>query len=92
MINYQKCLDGTYDVVGPTPERLERSYMEDAVGECGHCQKEVYLSMSLVNPCECGRNYNASGQLLRHESQWGEDTGESISEIMQGNLPMHGEW
>jgi hypothetical protein len=35
-------------------------------------------------PCECGADYNSSGQLLSHRSQWGEETGESASDIMNG--------
>jgi len=35
-----------------------------------------------VGLCECGRDYNMSGQLLAPRAQWGEDTGESPSEIL----------
>ena len=33
----------------------------DAVGQCDNCNKEVELA-GLVNACECGANYNWSGQ------------------------------
>jgi hypothetical protein len=30
---------------------------------------------------DCGRDYNASGQLLAPREQWGEETGESYADI-----------
>ena len=77
---------------GPFREKRTTSYHQDAVGECDRCKTEVVLSMSLCNTCDkCGDEYNSSGQLLAAREFWGEDTGESISEIMQGNLPMGGD-
>ena len=76
---------------GPFRERRVSRHFEPAEGQCT-CGATVYLSLSLVNSCDkCKQEYNASGQLLAPRSQWGEDTGESISEIMQGNLPMGGD-
>lgn len=46
--------------------------------ECGH---QVKL-LEFTNTCVCGRDYNASGQLLAPRSQWGGETGESISDIL----------
>lgn len=38
-----------------------------------------------TNTCECGADYNWAGQRLAHRSQWGEETGESLSDIL--NIP-----
>lgn len=45
------------------------------------CGLSVYLH-GFTNTCECGRDYNMSGQELAHRSQWGEETGESLSDIL----------
>ena len=45
---------------------------------CGH---EVQL-LKFTNTCVCGRDYSMSGSLLASRSQWGEETGESVSEIL----------
>ena len=90
-LNYEKCRDGTFAVTGPFLESYKSTYFEPAELKCS-CGCVVYLTMSLVNDCECGAQYNSSGQRLAPQSQWGDDTGESISEIMQGNLRMDGEW
>ncbi len=58
----------------------EHVYNQPAVGECG-CGKHVTLH-GFTNTCECGRDYNSSGQLLASRSQWGEETGESLSDIL----------
>ncbi len=54
-----------------------------AIGECVHCSKHVSLS-GFTNTCECGADYNSSGQLLAPREQWGEETGESLSDIYNG--------
>lgn len=75
---------------GPRKTSYINRYREPRIIECD-CGAHVALYMSLANPCdECSREYNASGQLLASRAQWGWDTGESESEIMQGNLPMDG--
>ena len=53
-----------------------------AVIQCS-CGEEV-LCYGNTNTCECGRDYNMSGQLLAHRSQWGEETGESPSDVVNG--------
>ncbi|GAH70438.1 unnamed protein product [marine sediment metagenome] len=35
-----------------------------------------------TNTCECGADYNSAGQLLASRSQWGEETGESLTDIL----------
>lgn len=39
------------------------------------CGREV-LCAEFTNTCECGIDYNMSGQMLAPRSQWGEETGE----------------
>ncbi len=46
---------------------------------CGH-EMDVPC---FTNTCSmCGRDYNSSGQTLAPRSQWGEETGESVSDIL----------
>lgn len=42
-----------------------------------------------VNPCECARDYNMSGQVMAPRNQWGEETGEHPADILLplGSLP-----
>lgn len=48
--------------------------------EC--CGQEFYLDC-FTNTCsECGADYNSSGQMLAPRSQWGEETGESVHDIL----------
>lgn len=54
--------------------KREWAYREPAIGLCD-CGAEVYLE-GFTCPCECGRDYNSSGQLLAPREQWGEETGE----------------
>jgi len=53
---------------------------EPAIGRCS-CGKEVELA-GFTNTCDCGADYNSSGQLLAPREQWGEETGESLSDIL----------
>lgn len=54
--------------------------VEPTVGRCG-CGQEVVLD-GFTNACNCGRDYSMSGQLLAPREQWGEETGESLDEIL----------
>lgn len=45
------------------------------------CGREVACS-GFTNTCECGADYNYAGMRLAHRSQWGEETGESVAEIL----------
>jgi hypothetical protein len=58
-----------------------RMVREPAIGECNHCGKEVVLS-GFTNTCECGLDYNFSGQELCSRENWGEETNESLSDIL----------
>ena len=91
LANYHICLsgkittlDGTvYDIRGPGHEETVRNYSEPAIGECNNCKQEVALE-GFTNTCEqCGTDYNMSGQELADRSQWGEETNESLSDILR---------
>lgn len=59
----------------------EQSYVEDGSGEC-ICGRHVAITRSWANACGgCGREYNGSGQLLADRSCWGEETGESVTDM-----------
>jgi hypothetical protein len=83
--NFKKCLLGTaphgkifkkYII-----QKSEWFYAEPAIGQC-RCGAEVELS-GFTNTCDrCGADYNSSGQELAPRSQWGDDTGESLADIM----------
>lgn len=57
------------------------SYYEPSIGLCEDCKREVYLT-GFTNTCRCGADYNTSGTRLAPREQWGEETGESISDIL----------
>jgi hypothetical protein len=71
----------TLTIVDNGVEKREHHYTSPAIGECA-CGEEVSLS-GFTNTCECGRDYNMSGQLLADRSQWGEETFESLSDILR---------
>jgi hypothetical protein len=50
--------------------------------DCEICGKEVFC-VGFTNTCECGADYNMSGNLLTSREQWGEETGESLADIMR---------
>lgn len=51
------------------------------IGKCDDCGREVML-YSFTNTCECGAEYNTSGQKLAPRSQWGAETGETHMDII----------
>lgn len=49
------------------------------------CGGSVYLG-GFTNTCAtCGADYNMSGSLLAPRSQWGEETGESVADILRAD-------
>lgn len=63
----------------------ERYFYEAALLKCV-CGGSVVLDMVMTNTCDkCGRDYNSNGQLLAAREQWGEDTGESLSDILSAD-------
>ena len=70
---------GTCDHYIPTLYSSRR--VSRPVGECV-CGRRVELR-EFTNTCgQCGRDYSMTGQQLAPRSQWGEDTGESVSDIL----------
>ncbi len=53
-------------------------YMKPAVIRC-NCGAKLSLHHPWANECECGREYNGSGQMLAPRARWGEETGEVFS-------------
>ena len=51
------------------------------------CRREVELDDAWLNTCECGRDYSGNGDLLAPRSQWGEETGESLADIIGPRTP-----
>lgn len=82
--NYDLCMTGVIDgeiMIDRGIESRNHHDYEPSVGLCD-CGKEVYLH-GFTNTCECGRDYNMSGQLLAPRECWGECTGESLSDILR---------
>lgn len=64
------------------PDGTITRYEIPRIGRC-HCGAEVEL-MYFTNTCEkCGRDYNTAGQELAPREQWGEETGESLGDILR---------
>lgn len=45
------------------------------------CKREVWCEY-FTNTCDCGADYNFSGQRLASREQWGEETGETAGDIL----------
>lgn len=81
--SYNGCLAGEmngFQMRAPFVHSFDQDWIEDAEGRC-ECGRVVVLS-GFTNTCDCGRDYSRSGQELAPRSQWGEDTGESLSEVL----------
>lgn len=79
--NYRKCLDGTHDVIDCGVEERHHSWKEPAVWIC--CETE-FTCDHFTNTCpDCQADYNSAGQRLADRSQWGEETGESLADILR---------
>lgn len=80
--NYRKCKCGELPVVDCGIHKMEWSYRHPAILRC-HCGDTVELS-GFTNTCDkCGADYNSAGQTLAPRDQWGEETGESLADILQ---------
>ena len=63
-------------------DKWENNYNLPAIGMCERCDNEVDLT-GFTNTCNiCDADYNLDGQLLAPRSQWGEETGETASNIL----------
>lgn len=69
------CLPETHDAEVREDERWVKA---ERVGRC-HCGEEVYLD-AFTNPCDCGADYDMSGNMLAPREQWGAETGEHWTE------------
>ena len=79
--NYERCQREPDRFVRRGVEKYEHSYTHPAVGLCD-CGHRVSLG-GFTNSCEgCGADYNRSGQRLASREQWGEETDESLSDIL----------
>lgn len=61
--------------------KYEWSYRQPAIGKCS-CGRRIELD-HFTNACDCGWDYNSSGDLLAPRSQWGEETGEHLADILR---------
>lgn len=88
--NLELCLQGEVDGYAVRRGVLRhhtQNVVHDASGTCA-CGQHGVLDDAWANTCSsCGREYNAFGQLLAHRSRWGEETGESVSEMQLGYDP-----
>lgn len=55
---------------------------QSRIGLCDECGERVCLD-GFTNTCDCGADYNMSGQRLADRSQWGEETGETLADILR---------
>ena len=81
--NLKRCESGENGTVGPHFEKIEMRIFHPALLKCDYCGEVVYLD-GFTNSCSCS-DYNMSGQRLAPRSQWGEETGESVSDILRIN-------
>ncbi len=80
--NLDRCLAGELDVVDLGVRRDEHRWTEPAVLRCD-CGADVVLG-HFTNACPvCPRDYDSAGSLLAPGDQWGEETGEALSEILR---------
>lgn len=55
------------------------------------CCDEWMPGGAFTNTCDhCGADYNSSGQRLASRSQWGEETGETASDILNHDYNTEG--
>ncbi len=91
--NWDACMTGTAHgrpVVDEGVRVREEIVKQPAIIKCD-CGARVTAhrgSWMGVHTCDrCGRDYNSAGQELAPRHQWGEETGESYSDLMTGYDP-----
>ena len=83
--NLRKCQNGIYQVKSPVVKKYTSHYWESAEIECESCSATIDLYDAMTNSCDkCGALYNGSGQRLCDPQFWGEETGESLADILNG--------
>lgn len=78
--NYFRCFKGEEDVEKGEIRSWMNTWVEPRIGLC-ECGDRIVLD-GFTNTCTCGRDYNSAGQELAPRSQWGCETGESLSDIL----------
>jgi hypothetical protein len=68
-------------VINMGVQSFPSSYTVAAIGECNHCKARVELRC-FTNTCECGADYNGSGQELCAREFWTGGTDENLSDIL----------
>lgn len=82
--NYQKCILGELEVIDMGIERIPSSYTVPALLRCD-CGTEFELYDPFTSECpNCEALFNGAGQRLRDPKYWGEETGESLADILNG--------
>ena len=88
--NYQKALEmlKTGEIEDAGIQETQHSYRAPGTIRCDRCNKQVEIADSWLNTCEhCGADYDGSGNMLAPRSQWGEETGESLADILGPGEP-----
>ena len=80
LANLENCRDGSYLVIFNGVKKRVNHYTKSRIG-LRYCGEEVHLD-GFTNTCDCGADYDSNGNLLAPRSQWGEETGEHISDIL----------
>jgi hypothetical protein len=79
---YLKCKTGVVDGKQVIDKGIQAREWHRFHPPIGRCQCGVELSLDrFTNTCECGRDYNTAGQELVPREQWGEETGETYTDI-----------
>ncbi len=88
--SYNKCIANSFlnEHGNPAPivdrgmrSWMSKGYWEPAILKCD-CGEKVALR-GFTNECDCGADYNMSGQRLASRDQWGEDTNEDLGDILR---------
>ena len=68
------------EVIG---QRWSLGYLINITAWRFECCGQEFMLDRFTNTCPvCGADYNSSGQMLAPRSQWGEETGESVHDIL----------
>jgi len=79
--NFDKCLANPKEFIDLGVQGIPWRGKLSRIGRCD-CGCEVYLD-GFTNTCDdCDADYNSSGQRLAPRECWGEETGESLGDIL----------
>ena len=82
--NFNACSNGKVEgkwIRAVGVKRYEHAYWQPAIIECEVCQAHITLETE-PTACQCGADYNCWGQRLSDRVFWGEETGETLVDIM----------